>query len=77
MHTPHLKKSSEKYLVALEELNFLWTVKEVRDFRYLWREGAPLTDIAAYLKRTHEEVAILIMDQALKDFVEPREGGIF
>ncbi|MGM9923061.1 MAG: helix-turn-helix domain containing protein [Bacillus sp. (in: firmicutes)] len=72
----YLKKSSNRIMVACEDLNFVWSEKEVRDFRYLWRNDAPITDIADYFKRTHEEVAILIFDQALKGFVGPREGGL-
>ena len=73
----YLKNSRNKVYVAMEGANFIWSAQEARDFRELWRNGISLTDIAAYFKRTHEEVTILVMDQALKGFVEPREGGIF
>lgn len=76
-NSTHCKKSTERYVIALEESDFIWTVDQVRDFRTLWREGKSLMDIAEHFKRTHEEVTILIMDQALKDFIEPRERGIY
>lgn len=73
----HLKNARNEVHVAMEDSNFLWSAQEVRDFRYLWREGRPITDIADYFKRTQEEVTVLAMDQALREFIKPRKGGIF
>lgn len=61
----------------MEYADFEWSQQEVRDFRLLWRNDISLVDIAAYFKRTHEEVVVLIMDQALKGFIEARDSGIW
>lgn len=76
IETRYLTKSSNRIMVACEDLDFVWSDKEVNDFRYLWKNDAPIQDIAAYFNRTHEEVAILVFDQALKGFIGPREGGL-
>ena len=72
----YLTKSSNRIIVACEDLNFVWSDKEVRDFRYLWRKKMPIQDIAAYFKRTNEEVAILVFDQGLKGFLDPEKVNL-
>ena len=69
----YLTKSSDRIIVACEDLDFIWSDKEVKDFRYLWRKKMPIEDIAAYFKRTVEEVAILVFDQGLKGFLDPEK----
>lgn len=72
----YLKKEFGVRHIACENLDFSWTRKEVRQFRELWNGGISITDIAKFLKRREEEVAILIIDQSLSGRIGPRKGGI-
>jgi hypothetical protein len=62
--------------VALEELNFVWSKKEVKDFEYLWKKGHSIEDISNYFDRDIDEVALLVMDRARKNKVKPRGSGV-
>lgn len=62
--------------IALEETNFLWTFEEVERFERLWDEGADIWFLSKVFKRTHVEMAILIMDRHLKGHIKMRAGGI-
>jgi len=67
----------ERY-IALEGLNFFWCERtEIPVVERLWREGAPIWEIADKVKRDVDEVAILIMDRVRKGFIRPRPGGVF
>lgn len=63
--------------IALEETNFTWSMEQVEEFETMWKEGHSLVEIAKHFKRTHEEVAVLIMDRALSKSIKPRKNGIF
>lgn len=62
--------------IALEEINFTWEHSEVRTFCKLWRAGHSLENIAKYLKRDMDEVAVLLMDQIRENKIKPRPHGI-
>lgn len=74
---------SEGYLIpnnpyiALEDLNFDWSVKDIEKFDALWREGKPLQEIAKILKRPQDEIAVIILDRARKGKIAKRKFGIF
>ena len=72
----HMKDSSEKIHIAMEDANFKWTHKQVKDFRYLWRSGMSIVHIADYFKRPQEEVVVLLLDQALRGRVKKRRNGL-
>lgn len=73
----YMKEERLTTYIALEEMNFTWSLEEVEEFEEMWREACSLTEIAAHFKRTHEEVAVLIMDRALNKRIKPRKNGIF
>lgn len=62
--------------IALEELNFVWTRQEIKDFIYLWQEGRTLQELARYFKRTQAEILVLALDQAIEGEIKPRKGGL-
>jgi hypothetical protein len=66
----------EELYIALSELDFSWYPGEVEQVAQLWREGIHIADIAEKIKRDIDEVAILIMDLARRDVIEPRKNGV-
>lgn len=73
----YMKQERNYIYTALEELDFTWSMDEVLEFEEMWNQGVSLVDIAEYFGRTHEEVAVLVMDRALKGKIKPRESGIW
>lgn len=63
--------------IALEDKNFDWKPKDVIRFRTLWYEGKSIKGIAKTLKRSVLETSLLMIDQADKGFIEPRDTGIW
>jgi hypothetical protein len=73
----YMKKQRNNIYIALEDADFEWSLKEVWEFERMWNEGKSLIEIAEHFGRTHEEVAVLIMDRALKGKIKPRSCGIW
>jgi len=64
--------------IALENLDFVWCERtEIPVVERMWREGAPIWEIAEQVGRDVDEVAILIMDRVRKGFLKSRPGGVF
>lgn len=53
----------------LEQLKMEWTDADIQAFRSMWMSRVPLPDIADRLGCTPSEVALLIIDQAEKEFI--------
>jgi hypothetical protein len=66
----------QKLYTVLEELNFHWCEKEVRQFEALWNEGKSLQDIAEIFNRDLDETALLVLDRARRNKIKPRTHGI-
>ncbi|GIO63550.1 hypothetical protein [Paenibacillus cineris] len=71
LDVPGAKKRQNIYL-ACEEMNFIWSEKEVGDFLKLWKEGRGIPQIAAYFDRDPDEVGLLVIDQARKGNIKTR-----
>jgi len=64
--------------IALEDLDFVWCERtEIPVVEKMWKEGAPIWEIAEEVGRDQDEVALLIMDRIRKRFLRPRPGGVF
>lgn len=77
LETAYLKQRRRQLYIACEDLDFVWSLSELRKFREMWNEGYSIVDIADELDRPQEEVAILILDQSNKGNIQPRKNGIF
>lgn len=77
LESGHMTEKRRKIYIAIEDLDCVWDIDHVKDFEYLWNEGHTLSDIAKYLKRDIDEVAILLLDRARKGKVKSRESGIW
>jgi len=71
-------KSRLQIYVALEDLDFTWCERrEIPVVEEMWKNGAPIWEIAEEVGRDPEEVAILIMDRVRKGLLRSRPGGVF
>ncbi|MDK4204415.1 hypothetical protein [Bacillus velezensis] len=61
--------------IPFQELNFMFYDSEIRHFRELWAANESYLNIAKELKRNEDETLFLIIDQAKRDLIEPRESG--
>jgi hypothetical protein len=73
----HMTEQRQKVYIALEELNFIWDFRQVRELDEMWRRGFSLQYMAEYFDRDPDEVAILLMDRLRRGRIRPRKGGIF
>ncbi|HEX7065893.1 MAG TPA: FeoC-like transcriptional regulator [Bacillales bacterium] len=72
----NLSVVSKNSYIALEEMNFVWTKRQVKKFVWMWRSGESLNEIARHFKRDPDECGLLLMDLARKGKVKPRKGGL-
>lgn len=72
-----VKESRRVLYTALEDLDFHWDYEEVKEFKQMWKKGFSIQEMAEYFERPQEEVAVLIIDRAMKDSIKPREGGLW
>ena len=71
-------KSRLSVYVALEDVNFIWCeITEIPIVEKMWREGAPIWEIAERVERDVDEVALLIMDRVRKGQIKPRPRGAY
>jgi hypothetical protein len=60
--------------IALEDIDFIWSLEDVHEFDEMWKHGIKkgksseelIKEIAEYFGRTHEEIAVLVMDRGMK-----------
>ena len=63
--------------IACDDLDFSWYHWEIEAVTEWWNGGLCITEIAEMLDRDCDEVAILLIDLARKEKIQPREGGIW
>ena len=63
--------------IALADLNMDWEQKDVEKFDFLWKSDLSMKEIAKRLKKSHDEVAVIILDRARKGKIKPRKNGIW
>ncbi|MCR6846237.1 sugar ABC transporter substrate-binding protein [Bacillus sp. IBL03825] len=68
--------SAFKVQIVLEEVDFLWDLREVFRFRELWKSNYTLLEISKRFKRKQIEVAALILDQVDKFKIHKRKIGL-
>lgn len=61
-----LNKRTSTY-IALEEMDFTWSTRQVKEFDSLWEDGYSLEYIAEYFNRALDEAALLLMDRVKKN----------
>ena len=63
--------------IACEDMDFSWYQWEIDTVIEKWTNNHCITEIADALDRDCDEVAILLIDLARKEKIQPREGGIW
>lgn len=76
LESRHLTNERLGVYLALEELDFVWSTKQVEEFDNLWSEGMSLKNISLYFNRDIDELAILLIDRARKGKAKQRRYGI-
>lgn len=70
------KESVSKTIVACQDMNFIWRLTHVYEFRSMWQEGCSITQMAEYFDRPALEIILLATDQADKGKISERPGGM-
>ena len=73
----YMKNGRTNTYIALEELDFIWCEKEIKNFRSMWKAGYDIWKIAEKLGRSVHDVFMLAYDQHLKGKIDTRKGAIF
>lgn len=73
----HMTERRQEVYIALEDLDFIWDIRQVLELDEMWRRGFSLQYMAEYFNRDPDEVAILLMDRLRRGRIRPRKGGIF
>jgi hypothetical protein len=73
----YLKAERLYTYIALEEINFLWSLSEVHEFDQLWNDGYSIEYMAEYFNRKPIEILILALDRAEKGMIKRRKNGIW
>ncbi|MED5050609.1 hypothetical protein P9850_01830 [Anoxybacillus rupiensis] len=73
----YLKAERLYTYIALEGFDFLWSLKEVHEFDYLWDEGYSIEYMADYFNRKPIEVLLLALDRAEKGKIKQRKNSIW
>ncbi|ARK28763.1 hypothetical protein [Halalkalibacter krulwichiae] len=64
--------------IPLDDIDWIWDEDELEAFRHMWAAGRSIEQIAKYFKRKDiDEIVVVVLDQARKDKIKPREGGVF
>ncbi|MFH5187013.1 helix-turn-helix domain-containing protein [Paenibacillus sp. TAB 01] len=72
-----LKHQRQKLYVCLEDLDFVWDEKEVKEFDRMWIEGLSIQDISRAFDRDMDEVVLLVMDRKRTGYINDRPGGVY
>ncbi|KHD85693.1 hypothetical protein NG54_07840 [Heyndrickxia ginsengihumi] len=72
-----MKKKRAKIYIALEEIDFIWDTREIREFIQMWRKGFSVKYIADYFERPEIDCVLLVMDLSIKGRIKPRLNGLF
>lgn len=59
------------------DVDFSFTTGQVKKVEELWIQGESLEAISEQVRRKPLEVALLIMDRAEREKIQPRKNGIF
>lgn len=59
------------------DVDFSFTTGQVAKVEELWEQGESLEAISEQVRRKPIEVALLIMDRAEREKIQPRKNGIF
>lgn len=62
-------------VIACEDLDFMWTLTDIKLCKSMWIQGFSIWDMARALERDVDEVTLLIIDLSRKEEIQNRVGG--
>lgn len=71
------KKNTDKLVTILPNMDFCWYSKEIERAVRLWEYGTGIKEMARILKRSCEEVFMLLMHLSLEGKITQREGYVW
>lgn len=71
-----MTKERNKLYIACENVDFIWSDKDIRIFKRMWNDGKPFLDICKRLGRPQKDVQMLMIDLAEKDQIKQRKRGL-
>lgn len=72
-----VRHKKEEVVTILEELDFTWTVEQMDNVKRYWNEGKSLLDIRDIIKRTDEEVFLLLLHLSKKGRISKRDKWVW
>jgi hypothetical protein len=64
-------------VIVLEDCNFIWEAKELREMVKLWKSGMSVETMAEHFERDPDEVLLAIIHLAKDKRISGRKGGAF
>lgn len=58
--------------IILENAKFMWSKRELKQFRDLWEQGLSIHAIAEWMNEDADDIALLVIDQAQKENIKRR-----
>lgn len=67
------RRPENNLYVACEEMDFIWTIDDLAEFRDMWRRGCSVEEIRSYFGRqSWREVIIIALDQLHWGYIKAR-----
>lgn len=73
----NLKDALKNRVIVLEDANFIWEEKELREMVKLWKKGYSIEYMAEHYERDPDDVLLALIHLAKEDRIKPRKGGGF
>jgi hypothetical protein len=73
----YMTEKRQSIYIALEDVNFIWCPKEVKDVDAMWNMGLSIEVIADSFERSINDVFVLLWDRLEKGSIKKRKGSIW
>ncbi|PFR93563.1 hypothetical protein [Priestia megaterium] len=68
---------TKKMYIALEDMDFVWEIDDVKIVIEMWDEGSSFAFISAFMDRDPHELLALLFELREKQMIRDRSAGIF
>jgi hypothetical protein len=73
----YMTEKRQQIYIALEDVDFIWCPKEVKDVDAMWNMGLSIEVIADSFERSINDVFVLLWDRLEKGSIKERKGSIW
>lgn len=76
IESTHLVKTRYGIRIAMERIpiDWIWSNKEVREFKKMWKENKPLKEIAFELDKDEFDCLPMVLELLYLEEIDPREN---